>query len=102
LSAEIETSIFKVVQEAITNVHRHSQSPDARVEINQQTDRVFIRIRDFGVGIPISEEMGSSGLRAGVGVNSMRERVKQLGGELSVLSAEPGTLIEAVIPLFQS
>jgi PAS domain S-box-containing protein len=102
LSAEIETSIFKVVQEAITNVHRHSQSTDARVEINQQTDRVFIRIRDFGVGIPISEEMGSSGLRAGVGVNSMRERVKQLGGELSVLSAEPGTLIEAVIPLFQS
>jgi len=101
LSGEVETSIFRIIQEAITNVHRHSQSPDARVEIHQQTDRIFIRIRDFGVGIPMRADASDAMLRSGVGVSSMRERVKQLGGELSVHSAEPGTLIEAVLPLFQ-
>jgi PAS domain S-box-containing protein len=101
LSGEVETSIFRIIQEAITNVHRHSQSPDARVEIHQQTDRIFIRIRDFGVGIPMRTDASDAMLRSGVGVSSMRERVKQLGGELSVHSAEPGTLIEAVLPLFQ-
>jgi PAS domain S-box-containing protein len=101
LSGEVETSIFRIIQEAITNVHRHSQSPDARVEIHQQTDRIFIRVRDFGVGIPMRTDASDAMLRSGVGVSSMRERVKQLGGELSVHSAEPGTLIEAVIPLFQ-
>jgi PAS domain S-box-containing protein len=101
LSGEVETSIFRIIQEAITNVHRHSQSLDARVEIHQQTDRIFIRIRDFGVGIPMRQDASDAMLRSGVGVSSMRERVKQLGGELSIHSAEPGTLIEAVLPLFQ-
>jgi PAS domain S-box-containing protein len=100
LSNEMETSIFRIVQEAITNVHRHSRSPDARVEIHQQTDRIFVRIRDFGIGMPINEGLGNSPMVSGVGISGMRERVKQLGGEVNILRAEPGTLIEAVIPLF--
>jgi PAS domain S-box-containing protein len=100
LSTDIETSIFRIIQEAITNVQRHSGSNDARIEIHVQTDRVFMRIRDYGVGMPIDEVTGGPALTAGVGVSSLRERVKQLGGEVKILRAEPGTVVEAVIPLF--
>lgn len=96
LPREIETAIFRVVQEGITNVHRHSGSLDARIEMEQRPDRVLVRIRDFGVGMPSDSPIGM-----GVGVSGMRERIKQLGGEVKILSAEPGTLVEAVIPLFK-
>lgn len=99
LSSEIETSIFRVIQEAITNVQRHSGSADARVELHLQTDRIVLRIRDFGVGMPIDSVTGALAV-TGVGVSSLRERVKQLGGDINILRAEPGTLVEAVIPLF--
>jgi PAS domain S-box-containing protein len=99
LSSDMETSVFRIIQEAITNVHRHSRSPDARIEIHQQPDRVFVRIRDFGIGMPMDERPGSLPAVTGVGISGMRERVKQLGGEVNILRAEPGTLIEAVIPL---
>jgi PAS domain S-box-containing protein len=101
LSRDIETSIFRVVQEAITNVHRHSRSPDARVEIHQHTDRIFVRVRDFGVGMPLNESLGNLTIGTGVGIGGMRERIKQLGGEVNIIRAEPGTLVEAVFPLFQ-
>jgi PAS domain S-box-containing protein len=100
LSSEIETSIFRVIQEAITNVHRHSHSPDARIEIHQQTDRVFVRIRDFGVGIPVDQSTGRLATATGVGVGGLRERIKHLGGQVNIVAAEPGTLVEAAIPLF--
>jgi two-component system, NarL family, sensor kinase len=58
LSSEVETSIFRVIQEAITNVQRHSGSADARIELHMQTDRVFLKIRDFGVGVPIDKVTG--------------------------------------------
>jgi PAS domain S-box-containing protein len=99
LSKDIETSIFRVIQEAITNVQRHSGSSDARIELHLQTDRVLVRIRDFGVGMPIDRVTGGLAI-TGVGIGSLRERVKQLGGEVNILRAEPGTLVEALIPLF--
>lgn len=92
--------IFRVVQEALINVQRHSGSPDARIEIHQRTDRVLVRIRDFGIGMPIKSLTGKVKVPTGAGLGGMRERVRQLGGELNVLSAEPGTLVEALIPLF--
>jgi signal transduction histidine kinase len=101
LSTEIETSVFRVVQEALTNVHRHSRSDDARVEVHQQADRVYVRVRDFGVGMPSSGPMSAPIQNMGVGVTGMRERIKQIGGEVNILPAEPGTLVEAIIPLFQ-
>jgi signal transduction histidine kinase len=79
---------------------RISGSADARIELHVQTDRVLLRIRDFGVGMPIDKGTGSLAIGTGVGVSSLRERVKQLGGEINILRAEPGTLVEAVIPLF--
>jgi PAS domain S-box-containing protein len=100
MSGEVETSIFRVIQEALTNVLRHSSSPDARIEIHQQTDRVFVRVRDFGVGMP-EESPGNLAIGTGVGIGGMKERIRQLGGQVNILRAEPGTLVEAVIPLFR-
>jgi PAS domain S-box-containing protein len=94
LPSDIETAVFRVMQEALTNVYRHSGSEDARIELMQESDRVVVRVRDFGKGI----SAGAS--TTGVGIGSMKERIKQLNGELKVSKAEPGTLVEAIIPLF--
>jgi PAS domain S-box-containing protein len=91
---DIETVIFRIIQEALTNVYRHSGSEDARVEMIQDADRIIIRVRDFGKGI------GPAASSAGVGISGMKERIKQLNGEFRVTRAEPGTLVEAVIPMF--
>jgi len=98
---EIETAIYRIVQEGVSNVYRHSGSPDARIEIHQQADRVIIRIRDFGKGMAMNQ-MGSLPVNIGVGIAGIRERLKQFGGDLKIIRAEPGTLIEANMPLFQA
>lgn len=102
LSREVETTIFRIVQESLTNVYRHADSENARVEIDKQLDRIIIRVRDYGKGLP--KEFSSEALSAniGVGISGMRERVRQFGGELTVVRAEPGTLVETKIPLFSS
>jgi signal transduction histidine kinase len=96
LSRDIETTIFRIVQESLTNIYRHANSEGARVEIDKQPEWVLIRVRDYGKGV--SQEVTPSNL--GVGIAGMRERVRQFGGELTVTRAEPGTLVTAKIPLF--
>jgi len=100
LTSEMETTIFRIVQESLTNVYRHSESESARVEIDQQPEQISVRVRDYGKGVPaeIAGKLPSSGL--GVGISGMRERVRQFGGELNVIRSEPGTIVEATIPLF--
>jgi PAS domain S-box-containing protein len=95
---EIETAIFRVVQEALTNVYRHSESANARVEIERLPDIIVLRIRDFGKGVPFNSPLKRTEPTLGVGITGMRERVRQLGGELTVKRVEPGTLVEAHIP----
>jgi PAS domain S-box-containing protein len=94
LTRDRETAIFRIIQEALTNTYRHSGSDDARIDITLEQDRVAVRIRDFGKGI------NSIASAAGVGISSMKERMKQLEGELKVSRAEPGTLVEATLPLY--
>jgi PAS domain S-box-containing protein len=101
LSKEIETSVFRIVHECISNVYRHSGSPDARIELHQQSERIVIKVRDFGKGIETDQRPGTFPLTLGVGIGGMRERLKQFGGDLKITRAEPGTLVEATIPLFQ-
>lgn len=96
LSRDLETAIFRVIQEALTNAYRHSGTQDAKIDIEQGPDRVIVRVRDFGKGI------GPSAFTTGVGISGMKERIKQLNGELRVLRAEPGTLVEATLPLFDA
>jgi PAS domain S-box-containing protein len=96
LPREIETTMFRIIQESLTNIFRHANSKDARIEITHEAAVVTVRVRDFGKGIP-DERLGIS-MVPGVGISGMRERVKQFGGELRVSRAEPGTLVEATIP----
>jgi signal transduction histidine kinase len=98
LPIEVETAIFRVVQEALTNVYRHSGNANARVEIERLSDTIVLRIRDFGKGIPFNSPLKRTEPTLGVGITRMRERIRQLGGELTVRRAEPGTVVEAHIP----
>jgi PAS domain S-box-containing protein len=99
LSNDMEATIFRVVQEALNNVCKHSGSETARVEISRKADRVLITIRDFGRGIPSALTGTQISRDFGVGIMGMRERLRQLGGELTISRAEPGALVEAKLPL---
>src|SRR5215470_7627663 len=100
LGAEIETAIFRVIQEALMNAVRHAKTESARVEIEKQPELVVVRVRDYGQGLPAELASLNGGQRVGVGISGMRERIRQFGGELTVTRSEPGTLVEATIPLF--
>lgn len=99
LNREIENAIFRVVQESLTNIYRHSGSQEARIDLTQEAEVVTLRIRDFGKGLP--DPRNGVIAKPGVGITGMRERVSQLHGELRVVNAEPGTLVEAVLPLLE-
>lgn len=99
LPAELETAIFRVVQECLTNIHRHSGSPVARIRVRRHDDLVAVEIEDKGRGIPPEkqEEMATTGT-PGVGVRGMKERIRQLGGTLDIDSSNKGTLVKLQIP----
>lgn len=96
LSPDLETTIFRVIQEALTNAYRHAGTDDVRIDLSLDDDRATIRVRDFGKGI------GPTASAAGVGITSMKERVKQLNGELKISRVEPGTVVEATLPLYDT
>ena len=91
LPAELETAMFRTVQECLTNIHRHSGSNSASIAITGDTHHVTIEIRDQGKGM-------SMPIRAGVGIQGMGERVRQLGGHLEIESGSGGTRVTAVFP----
>ena len=94
-SHEKEIAAFRVVQEALTNVQRHSGSPTATVRVNKSSGHVCVQVSDQGKGMP-SESMV---VATGVGINGMRERIRQLGGLLSIHSDSNGTLVTADLPV---
>jgi PAS domain S-box-containing protein len=98
LGTDIETAIFRIVQESLTNVFRHSNSDRATVELEKKNEHVIVRIRDYGKGFPDPGEPSESKV-IGVGIAGMRERIRQFGGELKVLRCEPGTMVTASIPI---
>jgi PAS domain S-box-containing protein len=100
LPLEIEITVFRIVQESLTNVYRHSDSQKARVEIEKHADSIVVRVRDYGKGLPAHMARGLS-RSFGVGIGGMRERVKQFGGTLVISQAEPGAQVEATIPLLE-
>jgi two-component system, NarL family, sensor kinase len=105
LPRELETTIFRVVQECLTNIHRHSGSPIAKIRLARSEKAVRVQIEDEGKGIPQDKraEMISSGT-VGVGIRGMRERIRQLGGSLEIESAHHGrgTMIVVRLPIPQS
>jgi PAS domain S-box-containing protein len=95
-----EIAIFRIVQECLTNVHRHSGSRTVAVRLARTDDRVRIEVKDDGKGIPLEKQLAlSSAGQLGVGFRGMRERISQLGGALEVESDDHGTLVRATLPL---
>jgi len=87
LSREVETAVFRLVQECLTNIHRHSGSPTAGIRISRQDSHLRLEVRDEGRGISAkTREQMESGGTVGVGIRGMRERVRQLGGSLEIYS----------------
>lgn len=103
LPSEMETAIFRVVQECLTNIHRHSGSPVAKIVLRQRRDEIVVEINDQGKGISVEklEEMASSGT-PGVGIRGMRERLRQLGGTLEMQSNSSGTTVTIRLPAEQA
>jgi signal transduction histidine kinase len=109
LPPDTELAVFRVVQEALTNVSRHSQSPAARIRLAREKasdgQMVVLTIQDAGRGMPamsnlhalIGRQIGSRS--AGVGLASMRERLHQIGGRLEIDSAVGRTIVRAIIPI---
>ncbi len=97
LSVELEIAIFRIIQEALTNVYRHSEARKAWITVRQQEGRVVAVIRDDGKGIenPVAELRPGS---VGVGIGGMSQRAREFGGELRVANANPGTVVEVSIP----
>jgi two-component system NarL family sensor kinase len=103
LSHEMEIAIFRMVQECLTNIHRHSGGTSAAIRVREEDRHLRIEIQDQGNGIPVEKQvqLSSSG-RTGVGFRGMRERLRQLGGVLEIRSDSTGTAVTATLPLEDS
>jgi len=100
LGAEAETAIFRIIQEALTNVYRHSGARSAQVKLHRQDGLLTVAIRDDGKGIEEAiAELRPGGI--GIGIGGMRQRARELGGELRLANANPGTVVEVVLPCRQ-
>jgi len=97
LPTELETAIFRVVQECLTNIHRHSSSRTAAVRVTRDQNEVKVEVRDQGKGMPLGTK-GQPG-KVGVGIQGMRERVMQLGGRFEIRSDKNGTTVVASVPV---
>jgi len=96
-----ELVLFRVIQEALTNVHRHSGSTRAEINVTQHPDRINVSIRDFGKGIAtdLLRDIELSSAGAGVGLGGMRERVSELGGHFVLESGPEGTVVNVTVPI---
>ncbi|HXM86203.1 MAG TPA: ATP-binding protein, partial [Solirubrobacteraceae bacterium] len=102
LDAELESTIYRVVQEALTNVSRHAEANKAVVNISERDGRVLASVTDDGKGLPNADRLGprGDGLEGGFGMGGMRERAELVGGELEFGPApERGTRVRLVVPL---
>jgi signal transduction histidine kinase len=98
LAAELETAIFRIVQEGLTNVFRHSSASRSWVVLSQEESRIVVMVRDDGKGLA-AEIVELRPDRIGVGLGGMRQRAVEFGGNFRVCNANPGTLVEVSIPI---
>ncbi len=96
-----ELVLFRVLQESLTNVHRYSGASAAEVKLRLENDQLKLEVKDNGRGITDErlQEVRRSGGGAGVGIAGMRERVRELGGQLGIQSGKTGTTVSVTLPL---
>ncbi len=99
LPSQVETALFRVVQECLTNVHRHSGSTWARISLRQKSGALSLEIADEGHGISEGDKLREGGEKVGVGIAGIRARMRELGGRLEIRSDAHGTLVRASLPL---
>jgi PAS domain S-box-containing protein len=99
LPRDLELSLFRIVQECLTNIHRHSGSPTALVRLYHEGDDIRLDVKDEGKGMPqhILSRV-SSGDSFGVGFRGIRERLRQFNGRLEIQSSKSGTTVSAILP----
>jgi PAS domain S-box-containing protein len=97
LASAVETAVFRIVQEALTNVFRHSGARKVSITLTQKDDLIVVSVLDDGKGIDqkISELRPEN---VGVGIGGMKQRAKEFGGHIRLTNADPGTLLELMIP----
>ncbi|MBZ5689329.1 MAG: PAS domain-containing protein [Acidobacteriia bacterium] len=101
LPRELELVVFRVVQESLTNIHRHSGSKQAAIRIARAAEVITMEIEDSGKGISREHLAAVQAGASGFGIRAMRERLRPFGGELQISSAEAGTRVLVSIPLAQ-
>jgi PAS domain S-box-containing protein len=97
LKPDLETAIFRIIQEALTNIFRHSGARKGWVNLTEKEGHIVVIVRDDGKGIE-EQVVQLRPESVGVGIGGMRQRVKELGGTLRLANANPGTIVEVVIP----
>jgi signal transduction histidine kinase len=102
LDAELESTIYRIMQEALTNVSRHAQATKAVVSISERNGMLYASVTDDGQGLPDAGRLGprGDGLEGGFGMSGMRERAELVGGELEFLPAPgKGTIAQLAVPI---
>jgi len=97
LPAEIEMAFFRIVQESLTNIRRHSGSNTANIRLEKNEDHIILQISDQGRGIKTHSAERDEGV--GVGLPGMRQRLHQLGGSLIIESSDRGVVVTAIVPI---
>jgi signal transduction histidine kinase len=99
LSGEMETALFRIVQECLTNIHRHSGSKTATIQLLRHANSISLELQDAGKGIPAEKLAGIQAQRSGVGVAGMRERVRHLKGSIDIQTNPDGTRVCVTLPI---
>jgi PAS domain S-box-containing protein len=97
LKPDVETAVFRIIQEALTNMFRHSGARNGRVSLVESDGHIVATVRDDGKGIE-EQVIQLRPDSLGVGIGGMRQRVSELGGHLRLANANPGTIVEVIIP----
>ncbi|MGA7170516.1 MAG: sensor histidine kinase, partial [Candidatus Sulfotelmatobacter sp.] len=100
-SRNCELVLFRVLQESLTNVHRYSGASVAQVKLRRDHDHLTFEVSDNGTGIPEEQlqRLRIAGTSGGVGIAGMRERVRELGGQLDIRSNNEGTTVSVSVPV---
>jgi two-component system NarL family sensor kinase len=98
-AAEVENALYRVVQEALINVHKHAAADRAVVRYFREPDQLVLEIEDDGVGMDLA---GRPELDCGVGIQGMQARIEQLGGALHLSSSGYGVLVRAEVPIVET